>query len=69
MFYEIKSNNYDEYINELIKLKKHIIDNISEEKNIPYLNNTSINKYLLIQTIVKNIYREKYLEKQKKLKL
>lgn len=64
---EIDYINYNEYVNTLYHNIQKIINMIKEVN--PELNiQKDINANFLIKTIVQNIYREKYLQKQKTLK-
>jgi len=65
LFNDFNEDNYFVYIkklhNEMNNVIKYLKDNIN---SIEY---KDINKYYLIETVVRNIYREKYLVKQKVL--
>jgi len=60
LFNTINENNYEIYIKKLYEESKSIIKYLKENDN-------NINNSLIIETVVRNIYREKYLEKQKKI--
>ena len=66
LFKNINDDSYEIYIKELYNESKRIIKYLKENINLIKINQIS-NKNLLIETVVKNIYREKYLEKQKTL--
>lgn len=66
LFNTIHNDNYEIYIKELYNESKRIIKYLKENINLIKINQIS-NKNLLIETVVRNIYREKYLEKQKTL--
>lgn len=70
LFPNIKEDNYDLFIQKLYNETKKIEQDIFSNKQniIPTLNN-SINKLELVKTVIKNIYRDKYIEKQKCLSL
>lgn len=59
------SGNYQEYILKLNSYKKELTKIIKNNIDDKYLND--INTNALIDTIIQNSYREKYLEKQKTL--
>ena len=69
LFPDIKSNNYKDYILQLIEIKKHLLKTLDNKiNNIDYLKD-NIDKSRIIETIIRNIYREKYREKEKILRL
>lgn len=69
LFNDINENNYEKFIIKLHEESKKIIKYLNENNNIiDIYEQYNINKILLIETVVKNIYREKYLVKQKILK-
>lgn len=63
LFNNINENNYEIYIKKLYNEMNDIIKYLKD--NIDSFEYKDINKLYLIETIVKNIYREKYLSKQK----
>lgn len=69
LFPNIVAPTYEEYLYKLSKIKNSIIEEITENESIDFsfLNSTEINKEELINIIIRNIYKEKYLEAQKRL--
>jgi len=67
-FSTIDSTNYEEYIEKLNQLRNLIINdqnNLCDKLGFDI--NEKINSLLLLKTIANNVYREKYLSKQKVL--
>lgn len=68
LFKEITATSYEEYINKLKKMKNDIESKLNSEiSNLNFKFPHDINLSHLINTIVRNIYREKYMEEQKRL--
>lgn len=68
LFYDIDESTYDEYIKKLYSLTKNIIKKINSEINNMNLNLPNyIDINQLIDSAVKNMYREKYRDTQKRL--
>ena len=65
LFKDINENNYDLYIEELYNEMNDIIKYL--KNNVESYKFNDINNLYLIETVVRNIYREKYLLKQKVL--
>lgn len=68
LFYDIHNGNYEDYINNLYTVKNNIIyllNNDLDDKELNLVNIPLKYKKLLITNIVNNIYKDKYLEKQK----
>lgn len=67
-FSNIDATNYEEYIEKLNELRNLIINDQNNLcKNLDFEINKEIDNRILLQTITNNIYREKYLLKQKVL--
>jgi len=67
-FTEIKSSNYKDFIKQLNILRDKIINNKDNlYNNLNFNINNNINSKQLLEAITHNIYREKYLLKQKVL--
>lgn len=69
LFHIINSNSYEEFIYKLSNAKNTIEKDILDNGygNLPFLHSTKINKEKLVNVILRNIYREKYIEEQKRL--
>lgn len=66
LYPHINEKDYNTYINILIKETKNIENNLIENiNNINLSIPNTINKLEVIKTILRNIYREQYLNKQK----
>jgi len=65
LFNENNESNYDLYIKKLYNEMNDIIKYL--KNNIDFFEYKEINKLNLIETVVRNIYREKYMLKQKVL--
>lgn len=64
---EINYTDYSDFIKQLNYLTKNVITTLKNDKNNEYLNSIELDRNRLIDTTVRNIYREKYLHIQKKL--
>ena len=63
-FKDIEFNgNYQEYILKLNSFKNYLLNMLKTDIKDKYLDDVNTN--ILIDTIIQNLYREKYLEKQK----
>lgn len=68
LFPTINEEDYDRYIELLIRETKNIENNLLKDiNNINLSLPNRIDKLEVIKTIIKNVYREQYLNKQKKL--